>query len=88
MVDKRGILVLGEAVSEEPEDAIPIGNEAFVTDHVSNIKQKLLDDLIKLEHLPHKLIKGEAGFHGTIIDKDVANYFQEPASRARHRWII
>ena len=61
MGDKRGILILGKTVSEEPEDAIPIGNEAFVTDHISAIKQKLLDDLGKLEHLPHKLVKGEAG---------------------------
>ena len=60
MGDKRCILVLGETISEEPEDAIPIGNEAFVIDHI-NIKQKLLDDLCKLEHLPHKLVKGEAG---------------------------
>ena len=60
MGDKRGILVLGETVSEETEDAIaiPIGNEAFVTDH---IKQKLLDDLSKVEHLPHTLVGGEAG---------------------------
>ena len=38
-----------------------VGNEAFVTDHSGAIKQKLLDDLCKLEHLPHKLVKGEAG---------------------------
>ena len=31
MGDKRGILILGETVSEEPEDAMPIGNEAFVS---------------------------------------------------------
>ena len=61
MGDKRGILVLGEMVSEEPENAIPIGNEAFVADHINSFKQKLLDDLCKLEHLPHKLVKGEAG---------------------------
>ena len=59
--DKRGILILGETVSEEPEDAIPIGNEAFVTAHINGVKQKLLDDLRKLEHLPHKLVRGEAG---------------------------
>ena len=61
MGDKRGILILGQTVSEEPEDAIPIGKEAFVTEHIAAIKQKLLDDLHKLEHLPHKLVKGEAG---------------------------
>ena len=26
-----------------------------------NVKQKLLDDLSKLKHLPHKLVRGEAG---------------------------
>ena len=41
---------LGETVSEEPEHAIPNGNEASVTDHINAIKQKLLDDLSKLEH--------------------------------------
>ena len=61
MGDKSGILILGETVSEEPEDAIPIGNEPFVTEHIEAIKQKLLDDLNKLEHLPHKLVKAEAG---------------------------
>ena len=50
MGDERGILGLGKTVSGEPEDAIPIGNEAFVTDHINSIKQKLLDDLCKLEH--------------------------------------
>ena len=61
MGDKRGILILGETVSEEPEDALPVGNEAFVIEHLESIKQKLLADLKKLEHLPHKLVKGEAG---------------------------
>ena len=32
-----------------------------VCDHINGIKQKLLDDLNKLEHLPHKLVRGEAG---------------------------
>ena len=59
--DKRGIVILGETSSEEPEDAIPLGDEAFVTDHINHIKQKLLDDLCKLTHLAHKLMKGEAG---------------------------
>ena len=40
----------GKTGSEEPEDAIPIGNEALVTDHINSIKHKLLDDLNKLEH--------------------------------------
>ena len=35
--------------------------EAFVAEHIEAIKRKLLDDLSKLEHLPHKLDKGEAG---------------------------
>ena len=62
MGDKREILILGDTVSEEePEDVIPVGNEAFVTEHIEAIKQNLLDDLNKLEHLPHKLVKGEAG---------------------------
>ena len=39
MGDKRGILILEETVSEEPEDAIPIGNEAFVVEHIGAIKQ-------------------------------------------------
>ena len=39
-----------------------LGSEAFVADHINHIKQKLLDDLCKLEHLPHKLgILDEAG---------------------------
>ena len=70
MGDKRGFLSLGETVSEEPADAIPIGDEAFVTDHIRSIKQKLLDDLCELEHLPHKLVKGEAGLQmpGVYLD--------------------
>ena len=61
MGDKRGILIMGETVSEEREDAIPLGDETFVTDHINNIKQKRLGDLIKFEPLLHKLVKGEAG---------------------------
>ena len=78
MGDKRGILLLRETVSEEPEDAIPIGNEALVTDHINNIKQTLLDDLCKLEHLPHKLVKGEAGLRnlpGTLALSAIPSHF-------------
>ena len=66
MGDKRGILTLSEIVSEEPEEAIPFKDEAFVTAHIAHIKQKLLDGLTKLEHLLHKVTKGEAGLqtHG------------------------
>ena len=31
-----------KTVSDEPEDAIPFGDEAFVIDHIAHIKQKLL----------------------------------------------
>ena len=56
-----GDFILGETVSEEPENATTFGDEAFVSEHVAHIKQKLLHNLCKLEHLPHKLSKGEAG---------------------------
>ena len=57
MGDKRSILLLGETVSEGPEDVIPIRNETFVIDHIRSIKH----DLCKLEHFPHMLVKREAG---------------------------
>ena len=61
MGDKRGTLVPGETVSDELEDATPMGNEAFVTDHINSIKQKLPDDLCKPEHFPTNLRKGKPG---------------------------
>ena len=54
MGDKRGILILGETVSKEPEDAIYLGDEAFATEHIAHIKQ-LLDDLCKLDQRPYRL---------------------------------
>ena len=42
MGDKRGTLILGETVSEEPEDAVPIGSEAFVIEHIGAIKRWLV----------------------------------------------
>ena len=91
MGDKRGILILGEAVSEEPEDALPVGNEAFVTEQIESIKQKLLDDLKKLEHLPHKLVKGEEGLQtawGRLKDAWMyADHFVPQLNLLKHCWL-
>ena len=34
MKDPRGLIILGEALGEDPTDPYPMGNEAFIQDHL------------------------------------------------------
>ena len=34
MKDPRGLIILGEALGEDPTDPYPMGNEAFILDHL------------------------------------------------------
>ena len=52
MSDIRGLTILGEAVGLEPEDAYPVGEEAYVTEQIQHIADKLCADNRKLRHLP------------------------------------
>ena len=45
MSDIRGLTILGEAVGLEPEDAYPVGEEAYVTEQIQHIADKLCADI-------------------------------------------
>ena len=61
MSDTRGLTILGEAVGLEPEDAYPVGDEAYVTDHIQQVANRLCADLRKLRHLPGMCGDDQAG---------------------------
>ena len=52
MSDIRGLTILGEAVVLELEDAYPVGDEAYITDHLQQVADRLCSDIRKLRHLP------------------------------------
>ena len=61
MSDIRGLTILGEAVGLEPEDAYPVGEEAYVTEHIQLVADKLCGDIRKLRHLPGMCGDDQAG---------------------------
>ena len=61
MSDIRGLTILGEALGLEPEDAYPVGDEAYITDHIQQVSDKLCSDIRKLCHLPGMCGDDQAG---------------------------
>ena len=62
MSDNRGLAILGEAVGLEPEDAYPVGEEAYITDHIQQVADRLCADFLKkLRHLPGMCGDDQAG---------------------------
>ena len=61
MKDPRGLVILGEAMGEDPTDPYPMGNEAFITDHLRDVTQAVKEDLDKIAVLPERLEGETAG---------------------------
>ena len=61
MKDPRGLIILGEAMGEDPTDPYPMGNEAFITDHLRDVTQAVKADLDKIAVLPERLEGDAAG---------------------------
>ena len=61
MSDTRGLTILGEAVGLEPEDAYPVGEEAYVIEQIQHTADKLCADIRKLRHLPGMCGDDQAG---------------------------
>ena len=61
MKDPRGLIILGEALGEEPTDPHPLGNEAFIQDHLRDVTAAVANDLRKIAVLPDKLEGDTAG---------------------------
>ena len=59
--DLRGLIILGEALGEDPTDPYPMGNEAFLQDHLRDVTQTVANDLRKIAVLPDKLEGETAG---------------------------
>ena len=55
MKDPRGLIILGEALGEDPTDPYPMGNEAFISDHLRDVTQAVTTDLDKIAVLPDRL---------------------------------
>ena len=52
MKDPRGLIILGEALGEDPTDPYPMGNEAFILDHLRDVTKAVVSDLSKIAVLP------------------------------------
>ena len=61
MKDPRGLIILGEALGEDPTDPYPMGNEAFVLDHLRDVTKAVVSDLDKIAVLPDRLEGDSAG---------------------------
>ena len=61
MKDPRGLIILGEALGEDPTDPYPMGNEAFISDHLRDVTQAVITDLDKIAVLPDRLAGEAAG---------------------------
>ena len=61
MKDPRGLIVVGEALGNPATDSFPVGDEAFVADHLRGVADNILADLRKIGCLPDKLQSGQGG---------------------------
>ena len=61
MKDPRGLIIVGEAMGHPAIDSFPVGDEAFVADHLRGIAEVIQADLRKIACLPDKLQSGQAG---------------------------
>ena len=61
MTDPRGLILLGEALGNNPSDPFPVGEEAFIQDHLRGVTEAVAADLRKIASLPDKLDDGQAG---------------------------
>ena len=66
MKDPRGLIILGEALGEDPQDPYPMGNEAFIQDHLRDVTQAVANDLRKIAILPDKFEGGNGGIAGSM----------------------
>ena len=61
MKDPQGLIILGEALGEDPIDPYPMGTETFIQDHLRDVTQAVTNDLRKIAVLPDKLEGETAG---------------------------
>ena len=61
MKESRGLIILGEALGEDPTDPYPMGNEAFILDHLRDVTKAVVSDLDKIAVLPDRLEGDSAG---------------------------
>ena len=61
MKDPRGLIIVGEAMGNPAVDSFPVGDEAFVADHLRGVAENIMADLRMIACLPDKLQSGQAG---------------------------
>ena len=61
MKDPRGLIVVGEALGHTDVESFPVGEDAFVADHLRDVAEAILTDLRNIGCLPDKLHSGQAG---------------------------
>ena len=67
MKDPRYLIILGEALEEDPTDPYPLGNEAFTQDRFRNVASAVVNDLRKIAVLPDKLEGDAAGLQVSAL---------------------
>ena len=68
MKDPRGLILLGEAL-----DPFPVGEEAFIQEHLRGVTEAIPADLRKIATLPDKLQDGQAGLHACRLGPPLQN---------------
>ena len=58
MKDPKGLVILGEALGNNPSDSLAVGNEAFVADRLRGVTDIITADFRKIARLPGKLKSG------------------------------
>ena len=61
MKNPRRLIILGEALGEDPTDPYPMGNEAFILNHLRDVTNAVVSDLNKIAVLPDRLEGDTAG---------------------------
>ena len=61
MKDPRGLILLGEALGNNPSDPFSVGEEAFIQNHLRGVTEAVAADLRKIAALLDKLQDGQAG---------------------------
>ena len=80
MKDLRGLILLGEALGSNPSDPFPVGEEAFIQDHLRGVTEAVAADLRKIAALPSKLQDGQAGLGPTCQNSSTQGDAPTPSS--------
>ena len=81
-----GLLIVGEALGADDEEAQVLGTSPFVHEHLRKIAELVAQDCVKIQHLPDHLVAQEAGMQLRLRPppKAVAQPHSTPSPRPGH----